>query len=192
MVVNTRWCWRVAGMVAFGACGDDESASAGDVSSASAEDGPDLTSSDVQTGDGTSDSSMSASSTTNTSASTTASTSTTTSASTETGVDTQTSDGTTGDAESSTTGFGTDTGGTVVGSCDECGGDELCVELTEYAGPADGGGPTVTYTCHDVPGGCGDTIDCGCAGHLCPGDGGGAEGNCDSDGEILYCSIAYP
>lgn len=173
-----------------GACGDDESASAGDVGSASAEDGPDLTTSDVQTeGDGTTGSSMSASATTT--STTTASTST--SASTDTGNDTQTTDATTGDAESSsTTGFGTDTGGTMVDSCDECAPDELCVELTEYAGPGDGGGPTVSYTCHDVPGGCGDTIDCACAGHLCPGDGGGAEGMCDSDGEVLYCAIAYP
>ena len=75
---------------------------------------------------------------------------------------------------------------------DDCGPDELCVELTEFAGPSDGGGPMVSYTCHDIPGACGDTITCECAGFLCPGDGGGARGMCDTDGEVLFCSVAYP
>jgi len=180
MIMDSRFTrsWMV--VLALGACGDDDASdSAGELGSASAEDGPEPTTSATQ-----SEGSTSASD----SATTTAGTSST--AGDDTG--TQGTGDTTGDGSGPTTGIGTDSGGTMVDSCDECSPDELCVELTEYAGPADGGGPTVSYTCHAVPPACGDTITCECAGFLCPGDGGGAEGMCSTDGEVLQCSVAYP
>lgn len=169
--------------VLVGACGDDASDEAGDVSSASAEDGPELTSDASQTDGSTGGTGMSSTTTESTSTATSGATTTSTTATSET-------TGSTGADDS--TGFGTDTGGTAVDSCAECAADELCVELTEYAGPADGGGPAVSYTCHVPPGGCGDTITCECAGHLCPGDDFGGRGSCQTDGDVLYCSISYP
>jgi hypothetical protein len=174
--------WMLLVPFSIGACGDDDSDSAGDLGSASAEDGPELTSDATQT-EGDSGNGTGLSDGSSTSAGTTSSA--------DDGTSTQSTADATGDS-GSTTAVGTDSGGTMVDSCAECGPDELCVELTEFAGPADGGGPMVSYTCHDVPAACGDTITCECAGFLCPGDGGGAEGMCETDGEILYCSVAYP
>ena len=77
-------------------------------------------------------------------------------------------------------------------SCDECAEGELCMELTEHAGPADGGGPMVTYYCFPFPLCCEAEADCDCAGLLCPDAGVGGESSCDAADGILYCDVAYP
>jgi hypothetical protein len=108
-------------------------------------------------------------------------------------------DGTDGTTTDGTTTDGTTTDGTTggsqgveVGSCDECSPEELCMQLTEYAGPADGGGPDVTLYCFAYPAACGEALDCRCAGHLCPAPEGGSEAWCETGDGILYCSVAYP
>jgi hypothetical protein len=105
-----------------------------------------------------------------------------------------TTDGATtnGTTTNGTTTDGTTGGGVEVGSCDECSAEELCMQLTEYAGPADGGGPDVTLYCFAYPAACGEALDCRCAGHLCPVPEGGSEAWCETGDGILYCSVAYP